>query len=40
LVVDQVDYGGLVRIEDDVLVASDGCEVLIHLPKTSDCVRL
>ena len=29
------DWGG-VRIEDDVLVTPDGCEVLTHLPKTLD----
>src|SRR5262245_3062415 len=33
------DWGGI-RIEDDVLVTSDGCEVLSHLPKALDSVRL
>jgi Xaa-Pro aminopeptidase len=33
------DWGG-VRIEDDVLVTSDGCEVLTHLARTLDSVRL
>jgi Xaa-Pro aminopeptidase len=33
------DWGGI-RIEDDVLVTSDGYEVLTHLPKTLDSVRL
>ncbi len=33
------DWGG-VRIEDDVLVTSDGCEVLTHLARTLDSVCL
>ena len=33
------DWGG-VRIEDDVLVTPDGCEVLTHLPKSLDSVRV
>ena len=33
------DWGGI-RIEDDVLVTPDGCEVLTHLPKTLDSVHL
>jgi Xaa-Pro aminopeptidase len=33
------DWGGI-RIEDDVLVTSDGCEVLTHLARTLDSVRL
>ena len=32
------DWGGI-RIEDDVLVTADGCEILTHLPKTLDAVR-
>ena len=32
-------WGG-VRIEDDVLVTPDGCEVLTHLPKSFDTIRL
>jgi Xaa-Pro aminopeptidase len=31
------DWGGI-RIEDDVLVTPDGCEVLSHLPKSIDSV--
>jgi Xaa-Pro aminopeptidase len=31
------DWGG-VRIEDDVLVTSDGCEILTHVPKTLDSI--
>ncbi len=31
------DWGG-VRIEDDVLVTPDGCEILSHLPKSLDSV--
>jgi Xaa-Pro aminopeptidase len=33
------DWGGI-RIEDDVLVTPDGCEVLSHVPKSLDSVRL
>ena len=33
------NWGGI-RIEDDVLVTSDGWEVLTHLPRTLDSVRL
>jgi Xaa-Pro aminopeptidase len=33
------DWGGI-RIEDDVLVTSDGCEVLTHLPKALDSIGL
>lgn len=33
------DWGGI-RIEDDVLVTSDGCEILTHLPRALDSVRL
>jgi len=32
------DWGG-VRIEDDVLVTPDGCEVLTHVPKALDALR-
>jgi Xaa-Pro aminopeptidase len=32
-------WGG-VRIEDDVLVTPDGCEVLTHVPKSLDSVRV
>lgn len=32
-------WGGI-RIEDDVLVTPDGCEVLTHLPKSLDSVRV
>ena len=32
------DWGGI-RIEDDVLVTPDGCEVLTHVPKSLDTVR-
>jgi Xaa-Pro aminopeptidase len=31
------DWGGI-RIEDDVLVTSEGCEVLSHVPKSLDAV--
>ena len=33
------DWGG-VRIEDDVLVTPDGCEVLTRVPKDLDSIRL
>ena len=33
------DWGGI-RIEDDVLVTSEGCEILTHLPRTLDSVCL
>jgi Xaa-Pro aminopeptidase len=33
------DWGGI-RIEDDVLVAREGCDVLSHVPKELDAVRL
>ena len=33
------DWGGI-RIEDDVLVTPDGCEVLTHLPRSLDSVRI
>jgi len=33
------DWGGI-RIEDDVLVTPDGHEVLTHLPKDLDSVRV
>ena len=33
------DWGGI-RIEDDVLVTPDGCEVLSHIPKSLDSVRV
>ena len=33
------DWGGI-RIEDDVLVTPDGCEVLSHVPKSLDSVRI
>ena len=33
------DWGG-VRIEDDVLVTPDGCEILSGVPKTLDSVRV
>jgi len=32
-------WGGI-RIEDDVLVTPDGCEVLTHVPKSLDTVRV
>ncbi|MGP0066572.1 MAG: M24 family metallopeptidase [Isosphaeraceae bacterium] len=32
-------WGGI-RIEDDVLVTHDGCEVLSHIPKSLDSVRI
>jgi Xaa-Pro aminopeptidase len=32
-------WGGI-RIEDDVLVTPDGCEVLTHVPKSLDSVRV
>jgi Xaa-Pro aminopeptidase len=31
------DWGGI-RIEDDVLVTPDGCEVLTHIPRSLDSV--
>jgi Xaa-Pro aminopeptidase len=33
------DWGGI-RIEDDVLVTPDGCEVLTHLPRSLESVRI
>jgi Xaa-Pro aminopeptidase len=33
------DWGGI-RIEDDVLVTPDGCEVLTHIAKSLDSVRV
>ncbi len=33
------DWGGI-RIEDDVLVTPDGCEVLSHISKSLDSVRI
>jgi Xaa-Pro aminopeptidase len=33
------EWGGI-RIEDDVLVTPDGCEILSHIPKTLDSVRV
>jgi Xaa-Pro aminopeptidase len=33
------EWGGI-RIEDDVLVTPDGCEVLTHVPKSLDSVRI
>jgi len=33
------DWGGI-RIEDDVLVTHDGCEVLSRIPKSIDSVRI
>jgi len=33
------DWGGI-RIEDDVLVTPDGCEVLSHVPKSLDSVSI
>ncbi|MBV8233245.1 MAG: M24 family metallopeptidase, partial [Planctomycetaceae bacterium] len=33
------DWGGI-RIEDDVLVTPDGAEVLTHVPKSLDSVRV
>jgi Xaa-Pro aminopeptidase len=35
----QPDWGGI-RIEDDVLVTPDGCEVLSHISKSLDSVRM
>jgi Xaa-Pro aminopeptidase len=32
-------WGGI-RIEDDVLVTPDGCEVLTHVPKSLECVEM
>ena len=33
------DWGGI-RIEDDVLVTDDGCEVLSHVPKSIDSILI
>jgi Xaa-Pro aminopeptidase len=33
------DWGGI-RIEDDVLITSEGCDVLTHLPKALDSICL
>jgi Xaa-Pro aminopeptidase len=33
------EWGGI-RIEDDVLVTGDGCEVLSHVPKSLESVRI
>ena len=33
------DWGGI-RIEDDVLVTPEGCEVLSRVPKSLDSVRI
>jgi Xaa-Pro aminopeptidase len=33
------DWGGI-RIEDDVLVTPDGCEVLTRLPRALDTVQV
>jgi Xaa-Pro aminopeptidase len=33
------DWGGI-RIEDDVLVTPEGCEVLSHIPRSFDAVRV
>jgi Xaa-Pro aminopeptidase len=33
------DWGGI-RVEDDVLVTPEGCEVLTRVPKSLDTVRL
>jgi len=33
------DWGGI-RIEDDVLVTPEGCEVLSHVPKSFEAVRV
>ena len=35
----QPDWGGI-RIEDDVLVTPDGCEVLSHISKSLESVRI
>ena len=32
-------WGGI-RIEDDVLVTDDGCEVLTHVPKDMDAMMV
>jgi Xaa-Pro aminopeptidase len=34
-----LDWGGI-RIEDDVLVTEEGCDVFSHIPKSLDTVRI